>query len=871
MDYKRKQISTVFTPVNKRTRADGSQPPPVESPTVPPVKTTADMSTEIDDPGTLRHPLVSISNSGSGCDSSTAPTRNSTSDSELAVNSHPKSVDSNNSAYAACMKTRIPSSRKWGSAFEREMHGVMQKYFYKDIPDLIDLAAPRNQASKEKANEYIATICNTLEIIATTSSSNMNADILCGGLWKVDSRPDSENEVLRSKLKTDYAAFDNWINPHFDDSDSDGDSDNESDGGSNITERSCSFQKRTRIHLFSFICFVARCVQALHSRSPNMLSHQNPQYIFVPCWRTINKGKGTGSATRVDVGIPGKGLDQEVFGPKYTERQFSSPNIDTAVDNRCWYWTKISAVAISDGKSESDETKAYLQLFWYARNIFKYQHFRRFAWGLAVSNRVVQASIFAPNFAAGSADMDVRTAKGRREFVRLLVYWSFNTTYEWGLDPHVRYYHDKNYFRIQVPVEDDCDDGLTGPRMKTYYSNKDVCSAEWLFGRRTRCFLATDIEPTDEKPISELVPTVFIKDAWTVIRNNLGIDVCDEIAHQRKITQTLKRYPELAGTYTVLEAGGRVEYQLGNDDGHTEDTTCQIFGDLLDRLGDNENSREVLECVHKRIATSPIGMSLTYVESIPELIIVVADAMRAHRAIFKHCNILHRDISEGNILFQRLEDGSVKGMLIDFDHAIDAGSMGSISDSSHVGTVAFMSINNLEGNANPRTELDDWESIIYVLLWAGVFGLQRAAKNDTPATANANNPSLIDCWMKNNAESLAKDKRKYMHSSEMFTLYTDKLNKRVHHWQVLKKLLEKLRDTLIDNVNLNNLNYRYTGAQVRKYMWQPDCDPFGERSYAARSISKEMMQYLDECAKECKEMWTADKIRANSNWADKSA
>ncbi|KAJ1876560.1 hypothetical protein LPJ66_012293, partial [Kickxella alabastrina] len=84
-----------------------------------------------------------------------------------------------------------------------------------------------------------------------------------------------------------------------------------------------------------------------------------------------------------------------------------------------------------------------------------------------------------------------------------------------------------------------------------------------------------------------------------------------------------------------------------------------------------------------------------------------------------------------NFLFRRMMDGTVKGMLIDFDHAIDCENLDAMPQNEHIGTLNFMSVNNLEGNSNRRTELDDWEALIYVLVWLGTFGLNGTPKHDS--------------------------------------------------------------------------------------------------------------------------------------------
>ncbi|KAJ2357287.1 hypothetical protein IWW50_001922 [Coemansia erecta] len=110
--------------------------------------------------------------------------------------------------------------------------------------------------------------------------------------------------------------------------------------------------------------------------------------------------------------------------------------------------------------------------------------------------------------------------------------------------------------------------------------------------------------------------------------------------------------------------------------------------------------------VHKRISMRGMGEPLESVRSIPELIVVILDVMRCHAAILKHCRILHRDISEGNILVWH-DDTGVHGMLVDFDYAIDINNKGYAKNSEGVGMLQFMSISNLENNTTKRIALDN--------------------------------------------------------------------------------------------------------------------------------------------------------------------
>ncbi|KAJ1877836.1 hypothetical protein LPJ66_012018, partial [Kickxella alabastrina] len=380
-----------------------------------------------------------------------------------------------------------------------------------------------------------------------------------------------------------------------------------------------------------------------------------------------------------------------------------------------WYAGLFAAIEVRQDSSSDDVDDAELQLSKHCRRIFCAQLNRRFVWGLTICGGFVRVYLFGSNFVLVSNTMNICTKAGRGEIIRLFVNLSFTEDHRLGFDPTIKHLYGLDCCEITVPgtaATDSADstgnsggnDGSSGSSERTFYSNHMVVEVSHLFGRLTRCFLATDKKPTKENRIRSKNCTVFIKDAWTEVADgSVDKDARDEVAHLRKITQILERYPELAGTYPVLEAGGRVEFQSCSDNTFAKDTTRSVLGDLFDDVRVGEKIRKLPLCAHKRIATSPIGMPLDELRSVPELIIAVADAMRTHRAIAEHCHILHRDISTGNFLFRRMDDGTVKGMLIDFDHAIGCEDPDTMPQKEQIGTLPFMSVNNLEKNSNRRT------------------------------------------------------------------------------------------------------------------------------------------------------------------------
>jgi len=80
-------------------------------------------------------------------------------------------------------------------------------------------------------------------------------------------------------------------------------------------------------------------------------------------------------------------------------------------------------------------------------------------------------------------------------------------------------------------------------------------------------------------------------------------------------------------------------------------------------LGRPHNQR-----THRRILTTPIGEPLTNFRSKTEFIMSMITVVLAHQYLCETLHILHRDISIGNILLYRPQEGQeATGLLVDFD------------------------------------------------------------------------------------------------------------------------------------------------------------------------------------------------------------
>ncbi|KAJ2564856.1 hypothetical protein IW140_005577 [Coemansia sp. RSA 1813] len=385
---------------------------------------------------------------------------------------------------------------------------------------------------------------------------------------------------------------------------------------------------------------------------------------------------------------------------------------------------------IKSNSSTKNLNDARIQLFDYSRNIYANQHDRRFVWGLTCS-------------------IDITDATKRREFIRLLVGWSLCRKGQLGFDETIVPCPDIQCQAIHVPSGSD-------PEVPVLYYWTDVIMvADKLFGRHCRCFLATLNRP--KAPVSAenpIVPSVVIKDSWTVCGTSeeddensdleadveeLRIDgtiessfvwpsprlapetlvnsgeVRSELNILDKINKVLGSNTEYNGLYPTLLNGGWVRQP--SHTGQVLDCAREILFGLND-----EQKAKTPFYFHVRYAMEPIGEPLNTARSASELIVVLYDAMRCHKAISDECSIIHRDISDNNILVVR-NDSGIHGLLIDFDCAFDRSAESPHRRPERTGTLPFMSIGNLANSAIPRTMLDDWESLLYLVCWYGTFGI----------------------------------------------------------------------------------------------------------------------------------------------------
>ncbi|KAJ2673454.1 hypothetical protein GGI25_004716 [Coemansia spiralis] len=596
---------------------------------------------------------------------------------------------------------------------------------------------------------------------------------------------------------------------------------------------------------------------------------------ILPHGKTDTKPKYSDNANRIDVGLVDCPTDVTITAP-------STSN----------YRTLFIIIEAKRTSSKADTEEAYAQLFGYVRHLYACQPDRRFVWGLICCGSMANACIFTNYRAYASPNMDVTTPGGREEFVRLLVGWSLCDLRQLGHDETISSNFKLNCLEIKVPTSN------SKSKHKTYYSNNMVVSADRLFSSHNRCFAATDTKP--EKRISDDNPMIYnvvIKDTWAMFNNeqapskekastdydNDGNDDQSslpvgtapwpstgfeparsarcEVTILKKIRKTFGSI-HMKGRYPEVVVGGCV-YQPSSPN-NMPDCTREVIGGL-----DLEQQLTSPFCLHVRYAMSPVGEPLETVRSVRELLIVLRDVMKCHFEIFTRCKILHRDISNNNILLVRDGNDDVHGLLIDFDCAIDSSLVGSNRRPERTGTLPFMSVANLENLPFERTMLDDWESLLYLVCWLGSYGI-----NDTvPRRDDACKLPIRDWSVGQNVDKIADTKRYHLSTDANFSNFIiDKFNTAQPGYNLLQAVVEELHWTLFFNETIDrNENCRgsqkyrlkasskyaliggFRGMGIsRNQIPSEDIDPFVERTKYAKEISEQLLEVLEKYVEEAK-------------------
>lgn len=180
---------------------------------------------------------------------------------------------------------------------------------------------------------------------------------------------------------------------------------------------------------------------------------------------------------------------------------------------------------------------------------------------------------------------------------------------------------------------------------------------------------------------------------------------------------------------------------------------------------------------------SPAGRPIYKYQSPLELLEALRDAMKAHQSLYSKGDILHRDISENNIIITDPKRDSFSGMLIDLDLAKELGS-GRSGARCRTGAMEFMAIEVLRDT--DHTYRHDLESFLYVLLW------QCIRRGWEFVGRTLSKPSQLTGWYTGTFEDIARNK----HGNMDGIAFEYILNEFPDEFNCIKPLCRELRSIL---------------------------------------------------------------------------
>ncbi|EGC46848.1 serine/threonine protein kinase Sgk2 [Histoplasma capsulatum var. duboisii H88] len=453
-------------------------------------------------------------------------------------------------------------------------------------------------------------------------------------------------------------------------------------------------------------------------------------------------------------------------------------------------WRDILVVGELKKSTEEIKTKGtLLQMSRYVREVFTAQPTRRFVHAFAVCGTKMEAWVFDRSGPYSSGVIDVY--EDSRRFFQVLVGYTMMSDEELGLDIFIARDEGGNK-SITVKGPGNSEEKVLRLGEMLSFQRAIVC-------RGTTCFLANDGQvegvakfswvSDKRRPEAELLELAGQRNVQGVARI-IGHSTITNIAdmrrdmafddrrhdfksappsttssfHQsqpltepcrldirRKSSSRKRRSPDKG--MQAFKRSRPINQTSGDTQEHLAFSVQSAHKpSLFDRNGEELYDNRVLRC----LVISPAGRPIYKYESPLELLKALRDAIKAHRSLYLDGNILHRDISENNIIITDSDkaDG-YSGTLIDLDLAKEVGS-GRSGARHQTGTMEFMAIEVLLNI--DHTYRHDLESFFYVLIWQ--CARHGWGKDNHPKD------SKLRAWYTGNYEDIANAKLGHMSKAE---------------------------------------------------------------------------------------------------------
>ncbi|CAD6501118.1 BgTH12-01372 [Blumeria graminis f. sp. triticale] len=415
----------------------------------------------------------------------------------------------------------------------------------------------------------------------------------------------------------------------------------------------------------------------------------------------------------------------------------------------------------------------FIQLATYVRQIFYAQPLRRFVHGFCLFDKEIEFWMIDRTGAYSSGYISIENDE--QALVRAISSYLLMSDKELGLDITIRQVDGRSMIKI---VEDE-----SGETKEIEIDPKPLIKTRRLVSRGTTCYRSLDDK-------------YLVKYSWHELCGESEADLLKEALPLKGVVNLVAS--DIIHSYTdhweYLKSLGpsrwhlRPKKQLLNDS-----DTSDTFHDT------EENNAYIL----RRFVLSPYGRPLQSCTSVLQFLIVLRDAILAHKSLFIEKDIIHNDISDSNIIIVTpTEDDRSRGMLIDLDHSI------ALYDRDlpylmrrPVGTIKFMALESLYAATAPRyrdidnfrrTYRQDLESFFYVFLTGCV---EYGRDPDLPRMD-------LESWCNNKIDENIENKRIDVNEN-----FKDLLNKKFSSSFVDAKELAKELKQLVYRMSAKPIEY----------------------------------------------------------------
>ncbi|SZF02823.1 unnamed protein product [Blumeria hordei] len=354
-------------------------------------------------------------------------------------------------------------------------------------------------------------------------------------------------------------------------------------------------------------------------------------------------------------------------------------------------WSDVRALGEFSKISSTNIRKAkFLQLSRLALEVFYTQPLRHFVHGFCVFQSSFELWVFNRSGAFSSGVFDLE--KHKEKLVRAICSYLLMSDQELGMDSSIRHVDGRSF----VSIDDKKLDKTTELELKP----DSFFRVGTLVTRGTTCF-----ETTDKSKV--------VKYSWVRIPGKSEIDF---LKHANGIEGVVE-YVTADVICTIGDHLGELNFssasfwKMSGTDSHITNA----------EEAEEAKTPQLRDRELRRIVITPRGHSLRSCKTIMQFLVVIRDAIVAHRRLYFEKKILHGDISDGNIILANV-GGKIQGMLIDLDHAEMVGPPHDANDNSSLtGTMKFMALERLQhaSNSKPtinRTFHHDLESFFYVFI-----------------------------------------------------------------------------------------------------------------------------------------------------------